>query len=698
MFCVFTAVLLMGGTGCRSRERDDQGCHAPLLPNRSLPMTLERVFGELTFTKPVQLLHFPAESATWLVVLHTGVVERVRDGSKETYFDVSDRVDVGQQWGLQEIALHPRFPEDPRIFIAYVAPNHVSVVSSLRAGQDGRTVDTTSEIVLLSEAQPGPWHPIAGLKFGPEGYLYVAWGEGSDEKSQVPTLLGGKMLRIDVDRIADGRPYAIPPDNPYLGTPFRPETFAIGLRNPWRFSFDRETGDIWLGDVGDRTYEEIDRIVGGGNYGWPAWEGTACRKPAACGDESVNRPVVQHSHNEMCSVTGGYVYRGRALPSLRGRYVYADFCSGTIWALRVDESGMTVSEPIASNARAIGSFAEDPDGELYVIETRDTPEDHEHVESGFMAHRLVANEAALEAHSTELQAQPLSQVQCVSDLGFSAEPEGMVAYSINLGAWADGAETLRFISRRASGEIYGEQDMIDRPSKSIVMKTFVRAGRPVETQLLVKLENRTWAALDYEWTDDAHDALPLARGKTKLLQDGTTWTFPGPEGCSRCHHTQIGSLRALTLSQLAGTVDGRDQLDWLTEQGVIKWRNEDHVPPPPVPKLDDESIPIEQRARAYLDVNCSACHQPGGFAGEATMDLRRTIPLTAAGICAKPPNAIFPGHENAVLLAPGAPEQSLISVRMHLENEGAMPPQRRRADPLGTQIIDAWISSLTTCH
>ena len=156
--------------------------------------------------------------------------------------------------------------------------------------------------------------------------------------------------------------------------------------------------------------------------------------------------------------------------------------------------------------------------------------------------------------------------------------------------------------------------------------------------------------------------------------------------------------RALTLSQLAGTVDGRDQLDWLTEQGVIKWRNEDHVTPPPVPKLDDESIPIEQRARAYLDVNCSACHQPGGFAGEATMDLRRTIPLTAAGICAKPSNAIFPGHENAVLLAPGAPEQSLISVRMHLENEGAMPPQRRRADPLGTQIIDAWISSLTTCH
>jgi glucose/arabinose dehydrogenase len=697
VFHALMAMVLVGGAACRSSERSDPGCRAPVLPSRSLPMALERVFGELTFTKPVQLLHSPAEPGTWLVALHTGVVERVRDGSKSIYFDISDRVEVGQQWGLHEIALHPRFPEDPRIFIAYVAPNQVSVVSSLRASPDGRTVDTASETVLLSEAQERPWHPIAGLKFGPDGYLYVAWGEGGG-KSQRPTLLGGKMLRIDVDRNAEGRPYAIPPDNPYLGTPFRPETFAIGLRNPWRFSFDRETGDIWLGDVGDRTYEEINRIVAGGNYGFPAWEGTGCMKPAECSDESVKRPVVQHSHSEMCSVTGGYVYRGRALPSLRGRYVYANFCSGTVWALREDESGATVSELIASNVRSIGSFAEDPDGELYAIETRDTPEDDEKVQSGFMAYRLVANEAAVETPSAELQAQPLSQAQCVSDLGFSAAPEGMIAYSINLGAWADGTETLRFVSRRSGGEIYGAQDALERPSHSIVMKTFVRSGRPVETQLLVKRKDRTWAALDYEWDDDARDARPLARGKTKLLQDGMTWTFPGPEGCHRCHHTQIGSLRALTLSQLAGTVDGRDQLDWLTEQGVLQWRKEEYVPPTSMPKLDDESIPIEQRARAYLDVNCSACHQPGGFAGEATMDLRRKTPLAAAGICGKPPNAIFPGHEDAALLAPGAPDRSLISLRMHLETGGAMPPERQRVDPLGTRIIDAWISSLAACQ
>jgi hypothetical protein len=240
--------------------------------------------------------------------------------------------------------------------------------------------------------------------------------------------------------------------------------------------------------------------------------------------------------------------------------------------------------------------------------------------------------------------------------------------------------------------------MIDRPRKSMVMKTFIYAGRPVETQLLVKLDDRTWAGLDYEWTDDGLDALPLARSKMKTLADGTPWTFPGPEGCARCHHTQVGSLRALTLSQLDGTLDGRDQLERLTELGVIAWRDGERETLPPVPRFDDESVPLERRARAYLDVNCSACHQPGGFAGEATMDLRRDIPLAAAQICGRPPNATFPGHEDAALLTPGSPGKSLISVRMHLENEGAMPPLRRRVDPQGTRVVDDWISSLTACH
>lgn len=274
----------------------------------------------------------------------------------------------------------------------------------------------------------------------------------------------------------------------------------------------------------------------------------------------------------------------------------------------------------------------------------------------------------------------------------------MVAYEINLPAWAEGAETVRFMSSGAGAAIYGEQDALERPRNSVVMKTFAADGRPVETQVLVNLPDGRWVGLDYEWDDDGRDARLLTGGKTKLLDDGTSWTFPGPEGCGRCHHTQVGSLRAVKLSQLAGDFAGRDQLAWLEERGALTWRTDtERMVPPALPRLDDESAPLEQRARAYLDVNCSSCHQPGGDAGEATMDLRWTTPFSASRVCGRRPNAMFPGHEDAALLRPGDPARSLISIRMHRNDSAAMPPQRRAVDPLGVRIVDAWIARLSDC-
>ncbi len=661
-------------------------------------MKLERVFGDFTFSKPSQLVPFPAEPGAWLVAQHAGIVEVVKEGSRRNYFDISDRVQIGQQWGFQDFALHPRFPGDPRIFVAYVAADDVSVVSSFSASADGATVDVASETVLMSEGQKGHWHPIASLEFGPDGYLYVAWGEGSGKKSQIPALLGGKMLRIDVDRRDGALPYAIPRDNPFLGTAFRPETFAIGLRNPWRFSFDRDNGELWLGDVGDRSYEEVNRIVAGGNYGFPDWEGTACFEPEGCRDPSVIPPVVQHSKPEMCSITGGYVYRGDALPQLRGRYVYGDVCSGTIWALGKDESGNTITEPIARAPSYVCAFAEAPDGELYVLESHDTHDDHLQVESGFKVHRLVADPAA-SSDAGASSDETLAGAACVADGGdFAAAPSGMVRYALNHPAWADGADTVYFMSEGQGAEIYGDQDILERPRKSVLLKTFTFAGRPIETQLLVGQRDRTWVALDYEWDEAGRDAKLLAKGKTKRLPDGSDWTFPGPEGCARCHHSQVGPVRALRLSQLARTLDGGDQLEILEEMKIVRWRPEESgTVKNPMPRLDDESISVERRARAYLDVNCSSCHQPGGNAGEAGMDLRRTTPLVSARVCDRAPSAAFPDHESAVLLAPGEPERSLISVRMNATGVMAMPPQRHKVDPLGTKTVDAWISSLTAC-
>jgi mono/diheme cytochrome c family protein len=166
----------------------------------------------------------------------------------------------------------------------------------------------------------------------------------------------------------------------------------------------------------------------------------------------------------------------------------------------------------------------------------------------------------------------------------------------------------------------------------------------------------------------------------------------------RCHHSQVGTLRALRLTQLAGTFDGRDQLEALVEIGIVAWREgESSVVTNPYARLDDESAPIEDRARAYLDTNCAACHQPGGNAGEASMDLRRTTPLAMARLCDRAPNATFPGHENASLLKPGEPESSLISIRMKLTDAAAMPPQRHSIDAAGVRVVDAWIASLAAC-
>ena len=273
----------------------------------------------------------------------------------------------------------------------------------------------------------------------------------------------------------------------------------------------------------------------------------------------------------------------------------------------------------------------------------------------------------------------------------------MVAYEINHAAWHEGAATHRFVSRGTGPVVYGNQDVLERPRGSMVIKTMSIEGRPIETQVLVHTNDRNWTGLDYEWTDDGRDARPLARSKTKTLPDGSTWTFPGPDGCPQCHNTRVGTLRALTLSQLDRDSDGKPQLDRLEERRVVAWRDEDRKLPPPMPSIADASASLEDRARAYLHVNCSACHQPGGFSGQADMDLRTGRPLRAMRICDIAPNAEFAGHEAALLVAPGAPDRSLISIRMHIEGSGAMPPLRRRADSKGTKLIDDWIRSLESC-
>ncbi len=290
--------------------------------------------------------------------------------------DIQDRVSrAGREEGLLGLAFHPGYSSNGRLFVYYTAaaPRR-SVISEFTAGPDG-SADPSSERIILEVPQPYWNHNGGMLLFGPDGYLYIGLGDGGSAgdphgHGQDTNTLLGSILRIDVDRPQSGKAYGIPPDNRFARGGGAPEVWAYGLRNPWRFSVDPVTGQMWAGDVGQNRFEEIDIIVPGGNYGWNLMEGATCFSPSsACDRTGLQMPVAVYGRADGCSVTGGYVYRGQRLPSLYGAYVFGDFCSGKVWALR--HNGTAVVEGpvlIADTGLSISSFGEDADRELYIVD------------------------------------------------------------------------------------------------------------------------------------------------------------------------------------------------------------------------------------------------------------------------------------------------------------------------------------------
>lgn len=344
---------------------------APALPS----LELERVFPALTFERPVFLTHAGDGSGLVYVVEQHGVVHRIVPGPperSEVFLDISARVSRrGNEEGLLGLAFDPAFVENGRFYVYYSAASpRRSVLSRFEMGRGGLS-DDASESVLLEVAQPYPNHNGGMIEFGPDAMLYVALGDGGSagdprrHGQNLGTLLG-TILRIDVTS-EGGAPYAIPSDNPFVGrSGARGEIWAYGLRNAWRFSFDRETGDLWMGDVGQNALEEVDVIRRGGNYGWNEMEGSRCFRPA-CDPGAFEPPVAEYGRDSGCSITGGYVYRGQRLPDLRGVYLYADFCSGRIWGLRYDGERVTEQAQLARAEFQVPSFGEDEAGEVYVL-------------------------------------------------------------------------------------------------------------------------------------------------------------------------------------------------------------------------------------------------------------------------------------------------------------------------------------------
>lgn len=345
-------------------------------PNQ-VSITLELIVTGLQ--RPVAVRNAGDGSSRLFIVEQPGRVRIVdSNGLRATPFlDISTRVrDSSNEQGLLGLAFHPDYESNGRLFVNYTDLAGDTVVAEFtRSGEDPDRADPESEAVVITIEQPQSNHNGGDIGFGPDGYLWIATGDGGgagdpDGNGQNLKTLLGKVLRIDID---NGSTYTIPPDNPFIDNPeARDEIWAFGLRNPWRFSFDRATGDLFIGDVGQGMWEEIDFEArldpGGRNYGWNRMEGSQCFQTDSCSASGLTPPIAEYNHLSGCSVTGGYVYRGKRFPALKGLYLFGDYCSGTIWALAPSNSGGWTSAIVGETGARISSFGEDEDGEMYVAD------------------------------------------------------------------------------------------------------------------------------------------------------------------------------------------------------------------------------------------------------------------------------------------------------------------------------------------
>ena len=350
----------------------------PSVPPSSLKLSLNTVVSGLT--SPVDLQVPDDNSSRLFIVEQPGTIRIISNGAllAAPFLDITSQVDFGGEKGLLGLAFHPSYSQSRRFYVNYdrvVSGQMQTVISEFQASATNPNLaDPTTERILFTVNQPFPNHKGGQLVFGPDGFLYIGLGDGGSggdplgNGQNLQTMLG-KMLRIDVDHTSSGLPYAIPPDNPFASGGGLPEIWAYGLRNPWRFSFDRPTGRLFCADVGQDRYEEVDILQKGGNFGWNIMEGLHCfNPPSGCNMSGLTLPIAEYDHTEGDAIIGGYVYHGTAIPQLVGTYLLSDFGSGTLWNLTENPPGTWTRTRLLSTGRNISSFGQDLSGELYVLD------------------------------------------------------------------------------------------------------------------------------------------------------------------------------------------------------------------------------------------------------------------------------------------------------------------------------------------
>jgi putative heme-binding domain-containing protein len=685
-------------------------------PEPPRPYVTERIFPSLVFNQPVELTAIPGTNR--LLALEVGGKiysfenrPQADAVSRDLFGDIKERDPSFTR--LFGCAFHPRFAENHECYISYVLKNgdpDGSRVSRFKvtASDPPRLIPESEEVVLR---WCGGGHNGAHLQFGPDGYLYISTGDAGNafppdgrNTGQDISDLESSILRIDVDHRDNGLPYRIPPDNPFVGVPnARGEVWAYGLRNPWKMSFDPADGSLWVGDVGWEKWELVYAIERGGNYGWSVVEGPqSVHEERPTGPTPILPPAVAHSHIESRSITGGYVSLTSRLPDLRGAWIYGDYVTGKIWALRHDGNKVTWRDELVDTQLQPVSFGRDQNGDVLIV---DFP-------SGTL-HRLIPNPRR---DANQNFPRKLSETGLFADAAAHRPAAGVVPYSVNAEPWADGTVAERFVALPGDSALdtFTKSDgMVGYfagdwhfPDGGVLAKTIsielepgnAASRRRLETQIL-HYDLDTWKAYNYLWNDEQTDAVladDVGSDRQLFIRDADaskdprrqTWHHASRTECILCHTSRVGTVLGFRPNQL----DRANHLTNLDAMGLFLQRlpeNRVRLPSP-----HDESEPLEARARAYLHVNCGHCHTRGG-GGASFFEVQFQHSLAKTSLIGSRPTQGTFGISGVEIVAPGDPYRSVLYYRMSKLGHGRMPQFGSTVvDSDGTKLIREWIRSL----
>ncbi|HYT92693.1 MAG TPA: PQQ-dependent sugar dehydrogenase [Gemmataceae bacterium] len=701
-------------------------------PDPPPPFKVVRAFPNLKFKHPLLLARCP-ETNRLFVGEQAGVLYSFKDrpdARADLFFDLRKELktlhllpDAAGVEAVYGLTFHPDFAKNRQCFVCYTLrgkrgqrnlPDGSRVSRFTVTRTDPPRIDPASEEIVITFLQGG--HNGGDLHFGPDGMLYISTGDATNPNppdelntgQDISDLLSS-ILRIDVDRKDKGKNYAVPKDNPFVALKgARPEVWAYGFRNPWRMGFDRQTGELFVGDVGWELWETVHRVEKGGNYGWAAMEGPQPIKPEKVGPTPIRPALIELPHTIACSVTGGRVYRGKKWVELRGAYVFGDWETRRLWAARFQGDRTKEMPEIARPSVRIVAFGEDKDGELYFLDY-----------DGGTVHTIERNDGG--GRNTNFPTK-LSETGLFASVKDHTPAAGVIPFTVNSRQWQDGATAQHWVAFPGASAVtlYATgkpiPTMVDWHNfrmhfgkDAVLVRTISLGGRRLETQLL-HYDGVDWYAYTFAWRDDQTDGdLVPPDGAEKEVSDGKqkrVWQFHSRSQCMSCHSSWSEYALAFQPEQLNRPgPDGRNQLIALTEAGLIRRVDNKGKPLPPFDAASaarerkladpaDASQPLEARARAYLHTNCGHCHADGGG---GAVDLRLQFPVAvkqmkAVGV--RPARGDF-ALPDACIIKPGDPWASTLYFRMAKFGRDRMPHiGSELPDEAGLKFIEQWIAGM----